>query len=353
MKKIKVGIIGTGSIARNCHMPGYAALGDVEITAVADARPGNAEAAAAQFNVPNVFHNHRQLLANKDIDAVSICTPNAYHKPLAIDALRAGKHVLVEKPMALNATEAKTMVAEAKKAQRLLMIGQNMRFNCESQVLRRAVQAGALGDIYFAEATLMRRRGIPGWGAFTEKKESGAGPLVDLGVHVLDLAMFLMGFPEPVSVSGLTFARLGTSKHEAEVSAASGYWPWNPAKFEVEDLAVGLIRFKNGGCLYLKTCWAANVNDEGHARVNLAGTKGGAQTNPLEIYRSEFGNLMTTTPTKLADRESHREEVRLFIEAIKNNLPSPVPGEEALVVMRILDGIHRSSKLEKEVKLSA
>jgi len=348
MKKLKVGIIGSGAIAQNAHMPSYAALDNVEMAAVADSNPQNAQAAAEKFSVPKVFSDYRELLALKEIDAVSICTPNANHKPATVDALRAGKHVLVEKPIALNATEAQAMIEAGKKAKKILMVAQCQRFTTESQIIKRAVKEGALGEIYYAEASYLRRRGIPGWGAFTSKAISGGGPLIDVGVHVLDLALYLMGFPKPVSVSGTAFAKIGPKPRKAMLEQS---WSWDPAKFEVEDMGIGLVRFENGACLYLKASWAINSakTDNG---VMLAGTEGGCQNSPLEIYREDFGSLVNITPTQYPRANSYLEEVRLFVEAIRKGLPSPVPGEQALITTKILDAIYKSGKTGKEVRLT-
>ncbi len=345
MKKVKVGIIGAGAIAQSQHMRCYAALKEAEIVAVADINPETAKTAAEKFAVPKVFRDYRRLLALQEIDAVSICTHNAVHKPAAVAALQAGKHVLVEKPMAMTAAEAKAMVETAKEAKRLLMTAFVCRFYAETQALKRDIGAGALGDIYYAEAVYTRRRGIPGWGVFTQKKFSGGGALLDIGVHALDMALHLMGFPRPIAVSALTFAKLGPRPHHAETA---GYWNWDPKKFDVEDMAVGLVRFGNGACLRLKTSWAANLPQE-EFRVLLAGTAGGGQTSPLEILREEYGALLTVTPQRLPTTDPYLEEVRAFVEAVRKGGPSPVPAEECLITNKIIDAIYRSARLGREV----
>jgi len=348
MKKIRVGIIGAGFIAQEAHLPAYASLGEAEVVALADVNLERAKSVAGKFGVTKVFPDYRKLLALKEIEAVNICTPNAFHKPAAIAALRAGKHVLVEKPAAMNAAEVKAMIAEAKQAKKILMVGVNCRFMAETGLLKRAINAGALGKIYYAEAVFLRRRGIPGWGAFTEKKASGGGPMMDLGVHVLDLALYLMGFPEPVAVSGLTYAEIGRRPHNA---ATAGYWSWDPKKFDVEDMAVGLVRFRNGASLYLKTSWAANIPKDEFGVV-VVGTRGGCRTHPTGIHGEEYGNLVDLTPVDLPKVESHKEEIGRFLEAIRKGLPSPVPPEEALTVTRILDGIYLSARRGREVRLA-
>jgi predicted dehydrogenase len=348
MRKVRVGLVGTGFIAQEGHLPAYAALEEVELTAVADANLERAKSVAEKFGVSKVFKDYRRLLALEEIEAVDICTPNASHKPITIAALKAGKHVLVEKPIAMNAAEAKAMIAESKKAKRLLMVALNCRYLSETRALKRAIDAGALGDIYYAEATFLRRRGIPGWGVFTEKKASGGGPVLDLGVHVLDWSLYLMGFPEPVAVSGLTYAKIGPHPHQA---ATAGYWSWNPKKFEVEDMAVGLVRFRNGGCLCLKTSWAANIPKD-EFKILLVGTKGGCQNKPLGIHREEYGSLVDVTPVDLPKAETYKEEIREFAQAIRKGGPSPVPAEQALVSARIIDALYLSARRGREVRLA-
>jgi predicted dehydrogenase len=348
VKTIKVGVIGAGGIAQAAHLPSYQSLPGVEVAAVADLRREAAEAAAAKFGIPKAFRDYRKLLALEEIEAVSVCTPNAFHKEQAVAALEAGKHVLVEKPMAVNAREGAEMIAAAKKAKRLLMVALNLRFASSSQALKRAVAGGALGEIYYAEAIATRRRGIPGWGAFTSKSKSGGGALLDIGVHSLDLTLYLMGFPKPVAVSGVTYAKLGKLKHSAETA---GYWGWDPKKFDVDDFGVGLVRFSNGATLFLKSSWAANIGD-GQMNSVLVGTEGGAELSPLKLFREEHGSLVDITPVGLPQVNSHQEEVRLFIEAIRRRLPSPIPGEEAILTTKILDGIYRSSQTGREVKIS-
>ncbi len=348
MKKVRVGIIGAGSVAQWGHLPAYAARENVEVVALADVNLETAKATAEKFGVPQVFQDYRKLLALEEIKAVSVCTHAAMHKPIAVAALQAGKHVLVEKPMAMNSAEGQAMVDAAKKAKRLLMVGFNYRFGAESQMLKRAIQAGALGEIYYAEATYTRRRGVPGKPGFIQKKLSGGGPLIDLGVHVLDLSLHFMGFPQPVAVSSVTYSKLGRRPHHA---ATAGYGAWDPKLFDVEDAALGLVRFRTGACLYLKTSWLLNTPQE-ECRVVLAGTAGGGQTDPLEICREEHGTLVSIKPSRLPKINGHHEEVRLFLEAIEKGLPSPVPGEEALITTKIVEAIYRSSRLGREVKIA-
>jgi len=345
-KKLGVGIIGSGGIAQGAHMPAFAALPDVEMLAVCDVSKTARESAAEKFGVPNQFEDWAPMLAMDEIDIVSVCTPNTYHFQPTMDALKAGKHVLVEKPMAISVAEAKKMGAAAKKAGRKLMIGQTCRFNPQSKAMKDFMDSGAVGDVYYARAMALRRRGIPGWGAFTSKELSVGGPVFDIGVHILDLTLWLMGFPQPVSVSGSVSAHIGTRPGPQ----VAGMGNWDPKKYGVEDFGVGYVRFKNGASLVLEASWALNIAEDVFSTM-ICGTKGGLQSSPLKLIREEFGGLTVASPEILSGNSGHNEEIRAFVECIQKDLPEPVPAEEAIITQRILDGIYASSQSGTEVKV--
>lgn len=346
MAKVKVGIIGTGGIAKGAHIPGYQAIEDVEIVALCDISPKVVEEAGEKFKVANVFTDYRKLLEMEEIDAVSVCTHNAAHMKPTIDALEAGKHVLVEKPIALNAEEGRKMVEAARRTGRKLMVGMTHRFRPRTQALKDLIRQGRLGEIYFAKSFATRRRGIPGWGVFTNKALQGGGPLIDIGVHILDLTLWFMGFPKPVSVLGATYAKIGTRK-----PALGSDWTWDHRKFEVEDLGVGLIRFENGATLFLEASFAANI-EKGEFNCLLYGDKGGAELDPFRIYTEYSGMLADITPVGIQEPSAFPREMAAFVEAVRKDKPVPIPGEEALVTTRILDAIYESSEKGKEVRLS-
>ncbi len=225
-------------------MPAIKKLPDVNIMAVCDANEEVAKCAAERFDVPNVLTDYKKMLEMPEIDAVHVCTPNFLHMPPTVDALSAGKHVLVEKPLARNAAEGKLMVEAAEKSGKKLMVAQNMRFNPDSQCLKRFIDAGDLGDIYFARVWALRRRGVPSWGVFTDKEKQGGGPLIDIGVHVLDLTLYLMGHPKPISASGQTFTKIGNEPGHV------GMWgPWDWKNYTVEDYAAAFVRLDNRASL--------------------------------------------------------------------------------------------------------
>ncbi len=345
-KKFRVGVIGAGGIFQGAHWPGWKALDNCEIVAIADIRDSALESAGALCEVPpdKRFTKYEDMLKQVKLDIVDVCTPNCYHAAPTIAALNAGAHVIVEKPCATSVAEVQKMIAARDKAKKQFMVAQSLRFQPEHLAMRRWVDAGLLGDIYYARLSLLRPRGVPAWGDFIVKEMSAGGPCYDLAVHILDLALSLMGHPEPVSVA---------ANYWLEISNKPSIMAHDPKRYTVPDeMAAGFVRFANGACISLETSWALNA-PEGTYNVFLAGTKGGMQNNPLTLVREEAGLLTNTSVQMNPDSgiASHSEEIRRFVESIKKGLPSPVPGEQALITQRILDGIYNSAKKGKEVKV--
>ncbi len=346
-KKVGIGIIGSGGIAQGAHMPGYAAIPDLcEIVAVADANPEVARAAADKFKVKHVFNDYNDLLKLKEVDAVSVCTPNYLHMDPTIKAFQAGKHVLCEKPMAMNADEARTMVEAGRKAGKIFQVGYNSRFAPSNQLLKKYIDAGDLGEIYYARAQALRRRGIPGWGVFIDKAKQGGGPLIDIGVHILDLTLWLMGHPKPIAASGVTYAKFGK---RGDIVGFMGQWDYK--KFTVEDFASALIRFDNGATVVLESSFVANLPEEVH-NSTLLGTEGGATTSPLTIVQEKHRSLQTFKPEFPSGQvNTHHAEVKSFVECIQEGKEPLVTGEQGLAVAQIMDAIYASSDAGHEVKI--
>ena len=346
MRTINVGVIGTGGIGAKQHIPALAKQPDVKILAVCDVNEAAAKEVAKEFNIPHVFTDYGELLKIGEIEAIHVCTPNKMHMPPTVDALNAGKHVIVEKPLARNAIEGGQMVEAARKNGRKLMVAQNLRFTHENAYLKRVVDAGELGEVYFARVWALRRRGVPSWGVFIDKEAQGGGPLIDIGVHALDLAMHLMGHPKPTAASGMAYTKIGNTPGHV------GAWgAWDYKNYTVEDYAAGFIRFENGVSMILESSFCANFGNEG-MNVVLLGTKGGLETSPLKVYGESNGALTETVPSLIpSSGSSYEGEVRAFYDAIQNDTPPPVTGEQALNVMKILDAIYRSSDEGKEVPI--
>lgn len=343
MKKFNVAVIGTGGIATSQHLPALQKQPDVKIFAVCDIDEQVAKNAAEKFNVDHVFTDYMKLLEMDEIDAVHVCTPNYMHNPPTIAALEAGKHVMVEKPIARNAAEGAQMVEAANRTGKKLMVAQCVRFTPEIQVVKRFIDAGDLGEIYFARVWALRRRGIPGWGVFTDKEKQGGGPLIDIGVHALDFTLYLMGHPKPISASGQAFTKIGNTPGHVGKGGS-----WDHTKYTVEDYAAGFVRLDNGASLIIESSFAANLIDE-RFNSTLLGTKGGADTNPLRINTEMNGTLVDITPAYVPKYSSYEKEIREFYDCILNDTESPVTGEQALNVIKILDGIYKSSEEGKEV----
>jgi len=275
-----------------------------------------------------------------------VCTPNNAHAPAVLAGFANKKHVLCEKPLAITPAEVVKMVAASRKARRLLMCAQHMRFDGTSQGLKKWIDAGHMGDIYYARAWLNRRRNVPAWGAFLSKKASGGGPGVDLGVHALDLTMWLMGNFEPVSVSGIAPCKL------AKIPGIFNEWgAYRPRQMEVEDFAVGLVRFKNGAALTLEASWMMNIHAPSEAATWVYGTQAGAKWPSLEIVEERDGTLTEGKIANAPKAEGHEAEIAAFHDAVVNRKPSPVPPRQTLAVIKVLDGLYRSHKTGREVSL--
>jgi predicted dehydrogenase len=280
-----------------------------------------------------------------EVDVVDVCTPNFAHKDPSIAALQAGKHVIVEKPIARNPKEGQEIVDAAKKSRGKFMVAQCCRYLADSQVLKRFIDGGALGEMYYARILAVRRRGIPSWGVFIDKEKQGGGPLIDIGVHILDTTLWLLGHPKPIAASGVTYTKFGKKP-----GVFNQWGPWDHTKFTVEDFAAGFIRFENGITLSIESSFAANI-ESNKMNLSILGTEGGCQTDPLKIFREEHGTLVDVTPVFVPETKIFQSEMRAFLDCIKNDTEPPVTGEQALSVMKILDGIYRSSEIGAEVKI--
>ncbi len=344
-KKIGVGIIGSGGIAQSVHIPGYQKLDNVEVLAVADVNPDVAKAAAEKFNIPNQFTDYEEMLKMPEIQVVSVCTPNFLHRDAVIAAAQAKKHILCEKPIALSAKQGREMVSAAHANGVKLTVGYNWRFNANAVALKRFIDDGKLGEIYYARAQALRRRGVPGWGVFTQKDKQGGGPLIDIGVHILDLTLYLMGHPKPVSVSGISTTKFGTREGVLGLMGK-----WDPKTYTVEDFAVGMVKFANGAALVLESSFCANIKEDVF-NAELMGTEGGCTVLPPTIFREESGALTVSQLTSIREVQPHHEEVRAFIEAVVNDTEPMVTGEQALMVADIIDGIYESQETGREVRL--
>ena len=339
---------------RGAHMNGWQALveqGRVELVGACDLRKESAASLAKEFAIPHVFTDFKRMLRKVDLDAVDIATPNMAHAPAALEAFKAGCHVYCEKPLAPTPGDVARLIAARDKAGRKLMTGQHMRFEGKNAALKRYVAAGALGEIYYAKTSALRRRGAPGWGAFLTKRRAGGGPLIDIGVHVLDLTLWLMGFPKPVSVAGVAPTKLA---HLGYIVNRPGWGEWKGTKqvFDVEDFAAGFVRFADGAVLFLEASFLLNMVKEDYGGSMICGTRGGIDVEAGKIVTQEHGIIRVSDLENYETPKPHAAAIISFVESIEKNGPVAVPPEETMYVMSILDGIYRShAKGGAEVKV--
>jgi len=346
MQELRVGIVGAGGIARARHIPSFQKNENVALVAVADVSSEALERVKSEFGVPTTYTDYREMFEKEQLDAVCVCTPNKYHAPVTIAALRQGMHVLCEKPMALNAEESRAMVQAAQESGKILTIAFHYRHKGACRSAKRVVEAGELGDVYMVRVLALRRRGIPSWGVFTNKDMQGGGALVDYGVHLLDLALWLVGNPKVVEVAGVTSQRLGTRPN------VNPWGEWNYKDFQVEDHAAAFIRFADGGAMQLEASWALNIA-ESVENVSISGTEGGLDVFPFRVNKAAHGMLVNWTPTWMPgeqDEEGTRQTAD-FVDAILEGRQPVVKAEEALQVSQIVDAIYRSSASASAIKL--
>ena len=368
MKTLKAGIVGCGGIANAKHLPAMKKNGHFEIVAFCDLIEERAVKAKAEYGTEDArVYTDYQELVREELDVVYVLTPNSAHAPVTIAALRAGKHVMCEKPMAKTYAEAKAMVEAARETGKILTIGYQNRYRGDSQYLKRACESGDLGEIYYAKAHAIRRRAVPTWGVFLDAEKQGGGPLIDIGTHALDLTLWMMDNYEPASVTwkesprsidtsvtGSVFRKLADQKE-----TGNAWGDWDPEVFTVEDSAFGFIKMKNGATIQLEASWALNSLEVDEAKTSLCGTKAGADMKDgLRINRVQYGRQCVEKPDLAAGgvdffdgaAESVQEvEQRVFYDAIVNGKPLTVEPEQALVVTQILEAVYESAKTGKTV----
>jgi len=346
MSKLRVGLIGAGGIARHAHLPGWSAVPDVEVYAVCDVNQQTAERLAADSGIAKVFTDFKDLLELDEIDVVDICTPNKIHCPAVLASLRAGKHVLCEKPLAVSTTEIIAISKALKQTDRILMSGQNMRFAPEASAIKAWVDTGALGEIYHARVNATRRNLLPINPSFIDPKLSGGGPCMDIGVHALDLALWLMGFPKPVRVSGRAHTNFAKG-----FDIPGGWGEWDRNLFGVEDFASGYIHFSNGSTMVLEASWLQHQEKEEFS-ATLQGKKASISWPTGRFHTVSNRTLIDgVVLPQTGFGNSHAEEIKAFAKAIREKLPSPVPIEQTIRVIAILEAIMKSNLTNEEIIL--
>jgi len=341
---LRAGVIGAGWPGGQ-HAKGYQAAG-IKIAAVADLIPARRKKMMAEFGIPTEYAGAMELINDSSIDIVSVCLPNHEHAPVTIAALKRGKHVMCEKPPAMNAKEAKQIEAAAKKAGKIVMYSVQRRFGGAEQAARQAIDKGYAGDVYHARAQFTRTRGIPiGTGWFTDKSFAGGGALIDIGVHMLDLAWYLIGQPTPTSVFGVTHQRFGSVLPKG-------------LTFNVDDAAMAIIRFEGGRSLELATSWALNQPPQQEGTIcRLYGDAGAVDVYTPQgaiLYRNfKKDSAPKATPLKGPKTVGHPALMRHFKECILGNAKPLIGAAEGVTLMRMIDAIYRSSETGKSVELKS
>lgn len=366
--KLQIGFIGCGGIAHQKHFPGMKPM-DVDMAAFCDIIPERATQAAEKYGCTGakVYTDYRELLKDPTIDAVHVLTPNVSHCEISVAALEAGKHVLCEKPMAATVADAQKMLDARDKSGKMLTIGYQYRHFHVNKTAKQVVDDGWLGEIYYAEATNLRRRGVPTWGVFTDKEKQGGGPLIDIGTHSLDLTLFMMNNYEVDYVVGTSFEKLGRlldEKTQGQTNWRGQKDVWNPETYEVEDSAMGHIKMKNGAVINLRTSWAINIckdaGGNGQATILLAGTKGGLDTIEQRVRLNHVVAGQQTLsyvgekveefmPGFSMGEAPPSQECVIWVNALKGEGELFVTADQAFIVTKILAAVYESSKTGKQV----
>ncbi len=333
MEKTKIGVIGLGGVAQLVHLPNLSKLPNVELTAVAEINRNRLNTISDKFNIKQRYSNHHDLLAKSDVDAVVIATPTNTHKEISIDCLKAGKHVLVEKPLARKYSEAKEILDVAKKSKKILMVGMNLRYRPDTMLLRSLINANEIGDPFYIKCGWIRKQSSSEkW--FTKREESGGGVIIDLGIHLLDLSLWLLNYPEIESVATKNFYHNTKS---------------------VEDTSISCIKCKNNAVINLEVSWSLPVEKD-HFYLDIFGTKGSFSSNPFRLYKKIENDYINLTPTQADNptalfKKSYLNELKSFIGAIKGLNPVFSPAEEAVHRMKIVEAMYESANKNSEIKI--
>lgn len=339
---VRIGIVGSGKICQGPHMGAYDKIDNIEIVSICDIDEKKLEQVKNRYPKATLYKDYKEMIDTEKLDAVDICTPNNMHSVVAIYALNKGLNVICEKPDAINTAEAEKMKEAAEKSGKTLMVIRNNRYRPTTKFLKEYIKEGKMGDIYAGRCGWIRRRGIPGWGGwFTDKKQSGGGPLIDLGVHIIDLAMYLMGNPKPVTVSGTAYSKFAHTSH---------------SKTDVEDLAMGFIRFDNGACLQIEFSWASNIEND-QIFVELRGENSGSKLigmeGRIELYTEECGTNVTVKPAinDYNGMNCHEANIRHFVDVIEGKCEPDFVPQQGVNMVKILEAIYKSAECGHEIAL--
>ena len=342
---LRVAIIGAGQVADKVHAAYYRTRDDLQMVAVCDSSEAQAQQFAGRYGIPLACTDVQAMLATARPDVVSVCSPNRFHYEHVMQALAAGCHVMCEKPPAMTVEEADTMRRAARHAGRVLAYDFHHRFALDARLLREQVQAGVLGEVYVTTARALRRCGVPGWGVFTSKTLSGGGPLIDIGIHMLDAAMYVLGFPAVRRVSAHSFQRIGNRKSSGQFGV------WDPTTYSVEDAVFATIEFRNGGILRLDTSFALNIPQQSIMNVEFCGERAGATLFPAHVYQDEDGKLVTLCAREAADDNRHLRSMEAFIEHVQGKPVTIADAEQGFIIQQLVSAIYEAAEKGTFVEL--
>lgn len=344
-RKLRVAIIGGGQVAETVHASYYLTREDLELVAVVDSQPERAKAFAERLGIPHAFTDTGEMYQQCQPDVVSVCTPNRFHHQHVLQALAQGCHVMCEKPPAMTPQQAAEMRDAARKAGKVLAYDFHHRFASDTQLLREQVVAGTLGEVYVTTAKALRRCGVPGWGVFTNKELQGGGPLIDIGIHMLDAAMYVLGFPAVRRVSAHSFQKLGKRKHSGQ------FGEWDPQAYSVEDALFATLEFHNGSILRLETSFILNISQQSVMNVEFCGDNAGATLFPAHIYQDQGGELVTLMQRETADNNRHCKSMQAFVDHVLGAPVSIADAEQGYIIQQLVAAIYLAAEQGTSIDL--
>nr|WP_286162546.1 Gfo/Idh/MocA family oxidoreductase [Bacillus sp. AFS029533] len=345
MIKKRVAIIGGGQMAEKVHVAYYKTREDLEIVAVVGVNEEALKSFAERNEIPTYYTDAAEMYANEKPEIVSVCTPNKFHFENVRQALENNCHVFCEKPPAILAEDARKMHETALEKGLILAYDFHHRFADDVTIIKEKIDQGLLGQIYFVKVKALRRNGIPGWGSFTNKEIQGGGPLIDLGIHMLDTALFVMNYPKVKKVTAKMFQKIGTKKNEG------AFGKWDPSKFEVEDSLFSYIELENGCLIQLETSFALNIKEKSEMNVELCGEEAGATMFPAEIYTDEKGELVSLLKREEADPDRHTKSMAAFVNRCLGQNVMVADGEQGYAIQRLVEAIYQSAEKGESVSL--
>jgi predicted dehydrogenase len=343
VNKKKVAIIGGGQVAEKVHVSYYQSRDDIDLVAVVGRNHERVEEFAERNGIPRFYTDAEAMYEEEKPDMVSICTPNKYHFENTMQALSYGCDVLCEKPPAIHADDAKKMKEKADENNRVLAYNFHHRFADDVQILKDKVAEGILGDVYFIKVQAMRRCGIPGWGNFTDKTIQGGGPLIDLGVHMLDAALYVLGYPKVEKVTAKMFQKIGNKK------STGMFGEWDPNKFEVEDSLFGFIELEGGRLLQIETSFALNIKEQSIMNVEFCGDQAGATLFPAQIYTDEGGELLSLFNKEEADPDRHPKSLEAFVDRCLGKETMIADAKEGYMIQQLIEALYQSAEKGESV----